>query len=415
MPTTILDKIKRTILTQPIADAADLDGETVFSVTKTSDDKLKVKKQNAAREATEEELNFVPSHVRTELYSGDIDITATAPTVDVPVSTWVDYDDIEIVIDIGAVGSAQAIYGPLNVFRLSKALLQSLQEHAGNVEFPNYARRIGSATEFGISETIPQGLASDGTNLYMVGVHTKRRYNLDPTTGVASQPGPNHFGLGAVGSPRALAWHNSILYLVESFGGLHTLNAAGSATLVGNLGMSGLAGLGTTLYGVVGGPGSHIRLFSVNTSDASKTSIGSALDFGVGEKSPRGLASDGINLYMVGQTNKKIYTVDTTTGVATPLSGAVNFLLGSDVTVTPTALAVHNGAFYMLDDTANALYKVAKNYSAAVIPLQVVTEGGERAMLSLARRSDNTLALAGTLPAADARSLKIFGIRYRVV
>ena len=133
------------------------------------------------------------------------------------------------------------------------------------------------------------------------------------------------------------------------------------------------------------------------------------------ESAPHGLASDGNNLYMVGRTNKKLYTLDTTTGVATPLSSVSNFNLGSDVTVTPAGLAVHNGAFYMLDDAADALYRVALAYSAAVIPLQVVTEFGDRAILALARRSDNTLALAGTLPEADARSLKICGIKYSAV
>ena len=414
MPTTILDKLKRTILGQPVADAVDLDGEIVFSVTKTTDDKLKIRRQNTAGETVEQQVGLGPGYVRDELYSGDINISNATPTVDIAVDTWTGYNELEIVIDIGTVGSARAIYGPLNVFRVSKALLASLQAHTGDVEFLNYARRIGNVSNFGVSEDSPEGLASDGTNLYMIG-ENKRLYTLNATTGVASNPGPAYFGLsGSVTEPSALTWHNSTLYLVLHTR-LYTLNANGQAALVGYMsrGIQGLASLGGTLYGV--SSGGNRGLYSIGASSATATLIGSATNFGVGELYPAGLASDGANLYMVGRTNKKLYTLDTTTGVATPLSSVSNFNLGSDVTVTPAGLAVHNGAFYMLDDAADALYRVALTYSAAVIPLQVVTEFGDRAILALARRSDNTLALAGTLPEADARSLKICGIKYSAV
>ncbi len=411
MPTTILDKLKRTILGQPVADAADLDGEIVFSVTKTTDDKLKIRRQNTAGETVEEQVGLGPGYVRDELYSGDINISDATPTVDIAVNTWTGYNELEIVIDIGTVCSAQAIYGSLNVFRVSQALLASLQAHTGDVEFLNYARRIGTATQFGINESAPAGLASDGTNLYMVGQTNKKRYTLNATTGVASNPGSL-----LPGTPTALAWHNSKLYLVL-INKLYTLNANGEATLVGTMsrGMQGLASLGGTLYGVSSASGGHTGLYSIDTSNATATRIGSATDFGINESAPMGLASDGTNLYMVGRMNKKLFTLDTTTGVATPLSSASNFNLGSDVTVTPTGLTVHNGAFYMLDGAADALYRAAFACSAAVIPLQVVTEFGDRVILLLARRSDNTLALAGILPGADAGSLKICGIKYSAV
>ena len=415
MPTTILDKLKRTILGQPVADAADLDGEIVFSVTKTTDDKLKIRRQNTAGETVEEQVGLGPGYVRDELYSGDINISDATPTVDIAVDTWTGYNELEIVIDIGTLGSAHAIYGPLNVFRVSKALLASLQAHTGDVEFINYARRIGTATQFGVNESSPGGLASDGTNLYMVGLN-RRLYTLNTTTGQASNPGTANFGVTGSPNPTALAWHDSKLYLASSFfNRLFTLNADGEATQVGTTSprMYGLASLGGTLYGVSASSGS-VGLYSLDTSNATATRIGSASNFGVGD-SPGGLASDGTNLYMVGRKNKKLYTLNTTTGVATPLSSVSNFNLGSDVTVTPLGLAVHNGAFYMLDAGAVVLYRVSLAYSAAVIPLQVVTEFGDRAILSLARRSDNTLALAGTLPEADARSLKICGIKYSAV
>ena len=426
MPTTILGKLKRTITGQRVADAADLDGEVVFSVSQTTDDKLKVKAQNTAGAATE--LSFVPSHVRTELFSGDIDITATASTVDIAVSTWVDYDEIEILIDIGTVGSAQAIYGPLNVFRLSKALLESLQAHAGDVEFPTYARQMGSAT------TSLTGLASHNGTLY--GVSGSALKSVDPATGIHTQIGSaSKFGVSE-NRAAGLASHGGTLYMVAALGfisnrhisKLYTLDTTtGVATTVGTnngiisgtsgISLRGLASLGDTLYAVANESNLNVGLYSIsigtNSTSTTATRIGSATYFGVGDHDPQGLASGGGSLYMVGNHTDKLYALDITTGLATVVSSVVNFGLGSSVTVTPAALAVHNGAFYMA--AGNKFYRMPLTYSAAVIPLQVVTEFGRAIILSLARRADNTLALAGTLPAADAKALKIFGIRYRVV
>ena len=426
MPTTILGKLKRTITGQRVADAADLDGEVVFSVSQTTDDKLKVKAQNTAGAATE--LSFVPSHVRTELFSGDIDITATASTVDIAVSTWVDYDEIEILIDIGTVGSAQAIYGPLNVFRLSKALLESLQAHAGDVEFPTYARQMGSAT------TSLTGLASHNGTLY--GVSGSALKSVDPATGIATQIGSaSKFGVSE-NRAAGLASHGGTLYMVAALGfisnlhisKLYTLDTTtGVATTVGThngsisgtsgISLRGLASLGDTLYAVANESNLNVGLYSIsigtNSTSTTATRIGSATYFGVGDHDPQGLASGGGSLYMVGNHTDKLYALDITTGLATVVSSVVNFGLGSSVTVTPAALAVHNGAFYMA--AGNKFYRMPLTYSAAVIPLQVVTEFGRAIILSLARRADNTLALAGTPPAVDAKALKIFGIRYRVV
>ena len=426
MPTTILGKLKRTITGQRVADAADLDGEVVFSVSQTTDDKLKVKAQNTAGAATE--LSFVPSHVRTELFSGDIDITATASTVDIAVSTWVDYDEVEILIDIGTVGSAQAIYGPLNVFRLSKALLESLQAHAGDVEFPTYARQMGSAT------TSLTGLASHNGTLY--GVSGSALKSVDPATGIHTQIGSaSKFGVSE-NRAAGLASHGGTLYMVAALGfisnlhisKLYTLDTTtGVATTVGThngsisgtsgISLRGLASLGDTLYAVANESNLNVGLYSISigtSSMSTATRIGSAAYFGVSDHDPQGLTSGGGSLYMVGNYTGKLYTLDITTGLAAVVSSVVNFGLGSSVAVTPAALAVHNGAFYMAA-AGNKFYRIPLTYSAAVIPLQVVTEFGRAIILSLARRADNTLALAGTLPAADAKALKIFGIRYRVV
>ena len=68
------------------------------------------------------------------------------------------------------------------------------------------ATRVGSATAFGVSESLPNGLAWDGTNLYMVGQRNNVLYTLDRTTGVATRVGSaTAFGVSE-GTPAGLAW-----------------------------------------------------------------------------------------------------------------------------------------------------------------------------------------------------------------
>ena len=51
-------------------------------------------------------------------------------------------------------------------------------------------------------------------------------------------------------------------------------------------------------------------------------------NFNVSEQLPRGLASDGTNLYMIGSTNNALYTLDTATGNATRVGGEYNRFWG---------------------------------------------------------------------------------------
>ncbi len=51
------------------------------------------------------------------------------------------------------------------------------------------ATRVGSATQFGVSETFPRGMAAIGSTLYMVGDGNDVLYTVDTTTGVATRVG----------------------------------------------------------------------------------------------------------------------------------------------------------------------------------------------------------------------------------
>ena len=97
------------------------------------------------------------------------------------------------------------------------------------------ATRVGSATQFGVSEARPQGLAWDGTNLYMVG-NNAVLYTLDRTTGIATRVGSaTQFGVSE-GVPTGIAWDGTNLYMVGlTTDALYTLDrTTGIATRVGS-------------------------------------------------------------------------------------------------------------------------------------------------------------------------------------
>ena len=107
------------------------------------------------------------------------------------------------------------------------------------------------------------------------------------------------------------------------------------------------------------GAGTRIAaLFRVDLSDGSSVRIGNAAGgFGGSETSPNSLASDGQTLYMVGQATDRLYTLDTSTGVATAVGQAF-----SNEQV-PLGIGFHNGTLYMVggrgrDFSRGALYTV---------------------------------------------------------
>ena len=76
-------------------------------------------------------------------------------------------------------------------------------------------------------------------------------------------------------------------------------------------------------------------LYTVNTTTGVATRVGRSTRFGVSESRPQGLASHNGVLYMIGNSNDALYTLNTTTGVATRVGSATNFGVGER---TPTGL-----------------------------------------------------------------------------
>ena len=91
-----------------------------------------------------------------------------------------------------------------------------------------------------------------------------------------------------------------------------------------------------------------IALYTLNTTTGVATRVGSSTAFGVSETNPSGLASHNGVLYMVGWSQDALYTLNTTTGVATRVGSSTQFGVSESV---PSGLASHNGVLYMVGDT----------------------------------------------------------------
>ena len=141
-------------------------------------------------------------------------------------------------------------------------------------------------------------------------------------------------------------------------------------------------------------------LYTVNTTTGVATRVGSATEFGVGETAPQGLAfaADG-TLYMIGSTAGALYTVNTTTGVATRVGSATEFGVGESL---PMGLAfAADGTLYMIGSTAGALYTVNTTTGVATRVGSATEFGvGESLPEGLAFAADGTLYMIGS--AADA-------------
>ena len=86
-------------------------------------------------------------------------------------------------------------------------------------------------------------------------------------------------------------------------------------------------------------------LYTLNTTTGVATRVGSSSQFGVSEGTPSGLASFGNTLYLVGNTNDALYTLNTTTGVATQVGSITDFGVSEG---TPSGLEFHDGTLYLV-------------------------------------------------------------------
>ena len=121
----------------------------------------------------------------------------------------------------------------------------------------------------------------------------------------------------------------------------------------------GLASIGNILY-MVGS--TNDALYTLDTSSGSATRIGTADQFGVGVSIPSGLASIDDTLYMVGATTSALYTLDTSTGSATRIGSANEFGVSE---TAPHGLASIGNTLYMVGAQIDALYALDTSTGSA--------------------------------------------------
>ena len=177
--------------------------------------------------------------------------------------------------------------------------------------------RVGTASRFGVNETGPRGLAWHDGQLYMTGSTANSLYTLDIVTGEATRVASSDSSLGTL---LGVASHRGELYVTT---GVHDADSSG-------------------------------RLYRVDLDTSAFIQIGGA-DFGVGETHPRGMASHGspAELYMLGNRNDALYTLNTDTGEAAQVGSNHRFGIGE---YDPAGLTSHAGSLYMTGNANDTLY-----------------------------------------------------------
>lgn len=233
-----------------------------------------------------------------------------------------------------------------------------IQGDAGDVvveTVPDGTATLLSANNWGQSfEFRATCLTSHGGSLYVWNNESSNQglYVVDPEDGSTTLVGRSNSELYGMTS------HKGVLYGI-SLSQLFSVNpSTGATTVIANIPrdsvtggtiIRGLASDGNVLYAVASkqNVANSVALFSVDTTTAAATQIGSADRFGVGETGAGGLAFHKDVLYMVGNGIDTLYSVSLTTGVATRVGSATQFGVG---VTDPNGLASHNGVLYMAGD-----------------------------------------------------------------
>ena len=294
------------------------------------------------------------------------------------------------------------------------------------------ADRVGAVSEFGVAENSPVGLASHNDSLYMTGQGNGWLYTLDTATGAATRVGSSDgFGVGE-SSPRGIA---SGYRVPEGF----TIDSAtGEITYTGGSDTGGSATGGSV------GPGVYVMYVRVsdgkNSANADDTSVDdmarvvvtvldpapvftrSSYEFtilpgtdGSDTAKPVGTvtaidpeddtvsyslygqrATDSSeHVYMVGNTNNALYTIDITTSEATRIGNADRF----DAGITNAAgLTWHHDKLYMIGGTASqqdGIYTIDTTSGTATRTARLADFGvGYRPMSAIASHGGILYALS---------------------
>jgi sugar lactone lactonase YvrE len=246
---------------------------------------------------------------------------------------------------------------------------------------------VGAAASF----FWPEGITTDGTNLYVADFGNSRIRKIEIATGAVSTLAGGSFGnadgVGTVArfdSPRGITTDGSNLYVVDTrnnsvrkieiaTGAVTTLAGSGAAGSADGVGAAasfawprGITTDGTNLY-VADSYNYSIRKIEIATGAVSTLAGGSYGNAdGVSAVArfyfPRGITTDGSNLYLADSSNYRIRKIDMATGVVTTLAGSFGGNgdgVGAEASFFhPQGITTDGSNLYVADSGNNRIRKI---------------------------------------------------------
>ena len=261
------------------------------------------------------------------------------------------------------------------------------------------ASRLGTATELGASEASPRGCSEFRSNLYVLGA---RRLLLMSDLAAGSGEyvsgtlaDSNGFGLPSIG---ALGSHENRLYLTagrylyvfdepfrgESGTGNATVSSVGTISSPSEPVPKGLASDGTHLHVVTDGGRDNSGIYSIDTSDGSKTRVGTiAWPSGLTNPRPLGLFYYDGAFHVVERSEANLYRLsapdanNSNAMTATLVRVGIFFNFDASESI-PTGCGVFNERPYLVGSGNDAIYRFLDTpVVAATIPRYDVDEGAD--------------------------------------
>ncbi|UFS71037.1 fibronectin type III domain-containing protein [Geomonas sp. RF6] len=315
-------------------DAGEIPPPTALNVTQTTSSSVTITWTAAAGTAG---TSLTYKVYRNNLYVGSVSVpvgsTASFTDTNLAPSTTYAYS---VSVDTESVQSTQIT---ATTQSLPSTAQNAVSTVAGTAGGKGSADAVGSLAGFNLSS----GVASDGTSLYIAdtGNNTIRKISLatrEVTTlaGVAGQTGTAD-GIGSAArfnSPRGIACDGRNLYVADSSN--------------------------NTIRRVVISTGEVATLAGAPGSRGSADGTGSAARF----YTPRGVATDGVNLYVTDTSNNTIRKVVISTGKVTTLAGFAGSRGSSDgfgsaaSFYVPYGITVNDGTLYVADTANNMIRRI---------------------------------------------------------
>ena len=270
------------------------------------------------------------------------------------------------------------------------------------------AVRLGTAIGFGTGEASPRGCSAFGDNLYVLGAG-----RLILMSDLAAGSGEYVSGVLTSESIGGIGGHSDRLYLVGGHGffrfdaPFRGANGTEDATvsLVGTLGagseplQKGLASDGTALHSVSDGGRENSAIYSINTSNASKTRVGTiAWPAGLTGPRPLGLFYYEGAFYVIERSGANLYRLsdpDPDNSDAMTATRVGNFTQFDVSESIPTGCGVFSGLPYLVGSGNDAIYRFLDDGLTPTPAPPVVTVPSAPTSLSLTATHNTIVATWG--------------------